>query len=335
MESIDVGGVQGSPVHVSQQQGSGSLALASSPGRTLLWMNGRAGMLLSPAPPFTSLSGSSPFEVKRNIGVPSWNGAVYVGAGVTSPGIYDFDSAGVDVSVLATDGVLLDPPTTIVPPRLLTTLAPTVIGLAPDKNLVVYSRLVPEHDHGALRVRFQIVDSARPSDPDGGQATDGGAGNDGSTTSDGGLDAVDGAVARDASDDDLRDAQDAAAESARPDSALADAAADSVADASAPDLSRPDVSADKAATPDAIADAQDMDAGPPDAAAAADALAARDAVADAGGGSSSGCSCTSAPTGGARTGPGARALLAFAVVAGLCRRPRRRRARLRRPGPAV
>jgi len=332
LESIDAAGVQGTPVFVSRTQGSGSLDLVPSPGRTLLWLNGRAGMFLSPAPPFTSLSGSTPFDVKRNIGVPSWNGAAYVGASVTAPGIYDFDSAGVDVSVLSTDGVLTDSPTTIVAPRQLTTLAPKVIGLAPDKNLVVYSRLVPEHDQGALRLRFQIVDSARPSSPDGGQAADGGPANDGSTTgdgsttSDGGLDAVDGAVARDAPDDDLRDAQDAATESARPDSAVTEVAADSSSDTSGPDLiARPDASADTGATPDAVVDASDLDAKPSDAAAADDAAAPRDAAADAAAGSSSGCSCAVSPNARARSGgEGAFAVLLLAVVACVRRRDRRR-----------
>jgi len=181
IETIDATGVQGSPVPVSQQQGNISLALVPSPGRTLVWLNGRAGMLLSPAPPFAALPGNSTFDVGRNIGLPSWNGAVYVSAGVTTPGLYDYDSVGVDVNVLSTDGVLIDSPTTIVPPDQLTTLAPTVVGLAPDRNLVVYSRLVPDHDYGGLRVRFQIVDTSHPSNPDGGQVTDGGP------TSDGGL----------------------------------------------------------------------------------------------------------------------------------------------------
>jgi hypothetical protein len=49
-------------------------------------------------------------------GVPSWNGAVYAGASVTMRGIYDYDSVGMDVSVLSADGVLSDPATTIVLP---------------------------------------------------------------------------------------------------------------------------------------------------------------------------------------------------------------------------
>ena len=295
LESIDAAGVQGSPVHVSQQQGSGSLALVPSAGRNLLWMNGRAGMLLSPSPPFTSLSGTSPFDVGRNIGLPSWNGATFMSASATTPGIYDYDSVGVDVSMLSNDGLLFDPPTTVVPPRQLTTLAPTVVGLAPDQNLVVYSRLIPEHDHGSLRVRFQIVDSERPPGPDGGQATDGGAISDSGAIRDGGamtdgrtmsdrgaitdgpliadsgppVDAVDAAGARDASGDDRRDA---------------------------------------------ISDARGPNDGRPGTAGAGDASAAHDA--GAGVGSSSGCSCELSPTDDARYGGrGLGALLLFAAVA--------------------
>jgi MYXO-CTERM domain-containing protein len=306
IETIDATGVQGSPVLVSQQQGSISLALVPSPGQTLVWLNGRAGMLLSPAPPFAALPGNSTFDVGRNIGLPSWNGAVYVSAGVTTPGLYDYDSVGVDVNVLSTDGVLLGSPTTIVPPDQLTTLAPTVVGLAPDKNLVVYSRLVPEHDYGGLRVRFQIVDSSHQSNPDGGQVTDGGPTSDGGLAVDAtdGVDAVDANLTHDAPSDDLRDA--------------------TAVDASEPDLARPDVGADTVATVDAGGDAGYLDAGRPETAGAGDAPALRDAAADARLGSSSGCSCAVSATGSANHNQSTAALLLFAAVACLRRRQRRR-----------
>ena len=332
MESIDAAGVQGTPVLVSGQQGSVSLALSPSPGRALVWRNGRAGMVVSPAPPFMVLPGTSAFDVGHNIGTPSWNGAVYVSAGVTMPGLYVEESAGVDVTVMSMDGVV-DPPTTIVPPRQLTTLAPIAVPLAPDRNLVLYTRLVPEHDYGALRLRFQIVDSARPSsNPDGG-VTDSGPGADALDAMNA-LDAASGTDAGDASGDDLRDAQDAPAEAVRPDVALADA----TADASAPDLGRPDAPATTDATPDAVADAPATDAARPDVAGGGDAPAPRDAVADVtprdaaadtGGGSSSssGCSCAlSADGAGPDRGRGDWALVLFGTVACLRRRaPRRRR----------
>jgi hypothetical protein len=318
METIDAASVQGTPVHVSQQQGSSSLALVPAPGRTLVWLNGRVGMLLMPVPPFAALSGTN-VDAGRNIGLPSWNGAVYVSAGVTTPGIYDYDSAGVDVSGLSKDGVLFNPATTVVPPRPLTTLAPTVVGLAPDKNLVLYSRLVPEHDQGALRVRFQIVDSTFTPNPDGGVPTDGGSDIDSGTGRDGGTgrdsstgrdsgairdggramdarDAREASVARDASDLDLSGAKDAAPEAAHRDSAAPDAPA---------------------------ADASRRDAGRPDTGGAGGAPAPRDATADAGRGSSSGCSCTTAAPGAADRGPSSAALLLFVVAACLRRRHRR------------
>jgi hypothetical protein len=347
VESIDSAGVQGSPVRVTEDQAVGSLALVPSAGRTLVWMNGQIGLLVSPAPSFTALPGAARFDAKRDIGAPSWNGAVYVGASVTTRGIYDYDSVGVDVSVLSADGVLSDPPTTIVPPRLATTEPPVVIGLGPDRNLVVYSRLVPEHDYGALRVRFQIVDSGRSV-----TTTDGGTMNDGAVIIDSGpavdaggagdavvvidagqADAVDAGRARDASADGLVDAQDATPETGHPDSATADADDDAIADASAPDLARSDATADAVATPDAVADAREMDGGRPDvetavdataphdAGAASDATASRDAGADAGTGSSSGCSCAMSSSGG---GLGAPAILVFAFVACVRRRHRRR-----------
>jgi hypothetical protein len=339
LEPIDAAGVQGSPVHLSPQHGSMSLDLVPSPGRTLVWLNRRAGMIVSPAPPFTKLSGMDPFDVGRYIGMPSWNGAVHVSAGVTSGGIYDFDSAGVDVSLLSSDGALIDPPTTIVPPHKLTTLPPAAIGLAPNKNLVVYSRLVPEHDHGALRVRFQIVDSSGASNPDGGQATDGGGTGDGGgvsdgggTSGDGGGTSSDGAVVSDGPTGDAAgDAVDAIDAVAKVDAIAASDAADaSVSDArdAAPDATieaRPDVPAATDATADTIGDAHGLDAGSPDTVAAGDSSTPRDAVADAGSGSSSGCSCAMSPAGGTPSDPeGALALLVCGLAVCLGRQRRHR-----------
>src|SRR6185312_1563179 len=309
METIDAAGVQGTPVHVSQRQGS--IALVPAPGQTLLWLNGREGTLLSSLPPFAALSGTN-IAAGRNIGAPSWNGAAYVSAGVTTPGEYAYDSVGVDVSVMSKDGVLFAPATTVVPPRQLTTLAPTVVGLAPDKNLVLYSRLVPEHDEGALRVRFQIVDSPAATTPDGGLATDGGSRPDSGAVRDGGtigdsgairdggrtVDALDGreaGVDRDASGLDVGRSNDAASETAHRDSAAPDAPA---------------------------ADASHLDSGRPDTSGTGGAPAPRDATADAGQGSSSGCSCTMSGHGATDRGSSSAALLLFALAAWLRRRHR-------------
>lgn len=280
LQQIDAAGAQSSPVNVTETQATGSLALVSVPGRVLVWMNGGSGLLVSPAPPFAPVAGTSPINLGRNIGQPSWNGFNLVSAAVTTPGIYDFDSRGVDVSLLSTEGVFAETPTTIVEPRPLTTLPPIAVGLDGSRNLVVYSRLVPDHDHGALRVRFQIVGGTQPPTPDGGQPIDGGAPDDGGGTGDvpvatdgpPAADAADAPVAADATADQKSDAQDAAPEAA--------------------DGAAPDVVADAAAPTDAAADTAAADGGRLDVAGSPDAADAGRTPGDPG----SGCSCALSAT---------------------------------------
>ena len=311
MEQISAAGVQDPPMMATARQSTASLALVRSPGRALLWLDGRRGVFLPAAPPFSPLAGLPMVDAGRDIGRLSWNGALYVGAAAGVGGAYGYDNTGVDVSLLSPDGVLLDPPTTVVD-RSLTTTGSTAVGLGAGKNLVVYSRLVPESDQGALRVRFQIVDSQRAPVPDGGAISDGGSDGGAGPASDGGL-APDTVVAADASvEADARDA-----------SVAAEAPADRAGDArdAIPESAAPVADARDTAPADAVPADGRADAGMD-----ADATATRDAAVDSGAGSSgSGCSCElGGSRGGAPAGPAGAALLALALAAGRRRRAAQR-----------
>jgi MYXO-CTERM domain-containing protein len=309
LQHIDAAGAQSVPVRVTEDQAGGSLSLVTVPGRVLVWMNGGSGLLVSPAPSFIALAGTSPINLARNIGAPSWNGFNFVSATVNTRGIYDFDSQGVDVTLMSTDGVVVEPSTTIVEPRNLTALPPIAVGLDGSKNLVAYSRLVPEHDHGTLRVRFQIVGGTQPITPDAGAPADGGEPGDGGATGDApvttdGPPTADAPVAADAATDGAGDAGDATPEAAPPAPEARDAADEPgvVGDGAAPD-----VVADAAAPVDASVDTGALDAGRPD------VTGSSDAASDAKGDTASGCSCALSPTKGAPLEPLGVLLLALAA----------------------
>lgn len=195
IEAVAFSGQQGTVLPVTSQQALRSLAFVRSATDLLLWFDGHAGLLMSPAAPFASRLG--PVDVGREIGTPSWNGLMFASAAPSMRSPENVQS-GVDVSLLSTNLTLVGGPTTVVDRRLQTSGA-RVVGLGSGMNLVVYSRLMPDADLGHVRGRFQIVDSQptpRTDDADAGadMAPDGSpthptdAAGDPPTTPDGGVD---------------------------------------------------------------------------------------------------------------------------------------------------
>ena len=176
--SLALTGVAGTGTTVSTQQSLSGLTLVRGATDVLLWLDGRAGLWLSPVAPFTVKTAL--VNLGREVGTPSWDGTVFAGAAGHTHGLAG-TTGGVDLTFLSASLAQVGSVTALVDP-LLPTSAPTAVGLGSGKSLIVYSRLMPDADTGNVRVRFQILDSQSS----GGGGASGGAAGGGGTSGGGG-----------------------------------------------------------------------------------------------------------------------------------------------------
>jgi hypothetical protein len=167
--SIGPGGIVGpSRTPVPSLTFSPAPALVPVGSRLLLWQ-GRTGAILDATDPF-AVSGQT-YSVSRDIGIPTWNGTMFVSAAPTSMSA-DMLPAGIDVNLMAVDGTLSAP--TTLTDETMPVFNPIALGLGGGRSLVAYSRLIPESSFGNYQVRFQIVDTTATSSADGGVDADAG-----------------------------------------------------------------------------------------------------------------------------------------------------------------